>query len=126
MAWGSKTTLGSQTAINDTVEEFLPSAGGGIALNPGESALVQLEVDNESGTVTNGVIVAIYTTLDDATEDWDEHAFMEFEVVPDTVSAEDISFVVAGVYKFRIGLLAAAVTDDYTVGGNYRLDGISL
>jgi hypothetical protein len=121
VTWGTKTTLGSQTAINDATEEFLPSAGGGVALSGAILAHVQLQVDNESGAVTNGVLVRVYTTQDDSTEDWDEHPFMEFEVVPDTINAEDISFVVSGVYKFRIGLLASAVTDDYTVGGDYRL-----
>ena len=126
MAWGSDTTLGSQTAINDTVEEFLPSAGGGIELGPGESAHVQLEIDNESGSVTNGVIISIYTTLDTATEDWDERPYRQFTYVPSGIAAEDFSFLVSDVFSFRIGLLAAAATDDYTVGGNYRLNGIAL
>lgn len=121
VTWGAKTTLGSQTAINDTVEEFLPSAGGGVTLAAGMQAHVQLTIDNTSGTVTNGVIISVYSTLDDASENWDEDPFMSFEYVPSGIAAEEVSFVVSGIYKFRIGALAAAATDDYDVSGNYRL-----
>jgi hypothetical protein len=126
MAWGSDTTLGSQTAINDTVEEFLPSGGGGIELEPGESAHVQLQIDNTSGSVTNGVIISVYTTLDTTSEDWDERPYRQLTYVPDGITAEDWSFIVSDVFSFRIGLLAAAAADDYDVGGNYRLNGIAL
>jgi len=126
MAWGSDTTIGSQSAINDSVEEFLPSAGGGIELGPGESAHVQLEIDNESGSVTNGVIISVYTTLDTTSEDWDERPYRQLTYLPSGIAAEDWSFIVSDVFSFRIGLLAAAATDDYTVGGNYRLNGIAL
>ena len=127
MAWGSDTSLGSQTAINNTTEEFLPSAGGGISLNPGETCHVQLGIDNEHATtVTDAVEIRIYTTLDDTSEDWDEVAWQTFSVLPTAVTERDYSFLVSGVYKFRIGLLSAGATNTYTVNGNYRLNGISI
>lgn len=117
VAWGTKTSLGSQTAINNTVEEFLNTVDMSAALQ----AHIQLEVDNESGTVTDALIVNVYTTLDDSSEDWDEVPFMSFTVLPTVVTAVDTSFVVSGVYRFRIGLLSTGATNAYTVGGNYRL-----
>lgn len=126
MAWGSKTSLGSQTAINNTVEEFLPSAGGGVTLNPGETCHVQLGIDNESGSVTDAVRIRLYTTLDATSEDWDEVPFMAFTHLPTAVTERDYSFLVQGIYKFRIGILSAGATDVYTVGGDYRLNGVSL
>lgn len=125
MAWGSDTTLGSQSAVNDSVEEYLPSSGG-ISLNPGERCHVQLIFNNESGSVTNGCLWSIYTTLDDTTEVWDHEPYMAGVYYPDTVAAEEFSIVLSDVYKFRIGFLAAAATDDYTVSGYYRKDGVSL
>lgn len=126
MAWGSDTSLGSQTAIDNSTEEYLPSAGGGVTLNPGETCHVQLGIDNESGSVTDAVEIRVYTTLDATSEDWDEHAWQTFSVTPTAITEEDYSFLVSGVYKFRIGLLSAGATDTYTVNGNYRLNGISI
>lgn len=118
VTWGTKTSLGSQTAINNTTEEFLNTVDLSAALQ----AHVQLEVDNEhASAVTDAVIVNVYTTLDDSSEDWDERPFMAFRVLPTSINAEDVSFVVSGVYRFRIGLLSAGATNTYTVGGNYRL-----
>ena len=127
MAWGSKTTLGSQTAIDNTTEEFLPSAGGGVSLNPGETVHVQLEIDNEHGsTVTDACEIRIYTSLDASTEDWDEVAWQAFTHKPATIAAEDYSFLISGVYRFRIGIKSAGATNTYTVSGNYRSNGVSV
>jgi len=126
MAWGADTSLGTQTAVDDTTEEFLPSAGGGISLNPGESAHCQIQYDNTSGSLTDDIIISFYSTLDDTSEDWDEKPFMTIVVAPDSTNAEDISVLVSGVYSFRIGFLSSGATDTYDVGGNYRKDGISL
>ena len=76
VTWGSKTSLGSQAAIDSVTEEFLPSAGGTVDLSGGLQAHVQLEVNNDQTSITNGIIVSIYSSLDDATEDFDELAFM--------------------------------------------------
>lgn len=121
VTWGDKTTLGSQTAIDSVTEEFLPSAGGSVDLAAGLQAHIQLQVDNDQTSITNGLTVSVYTSLDDSSEDWDELPFMQFDVVPSTTGAEDVTFVVSGVYNFRIGLLASAVTDDYDASGNYRV-----
>lgn len=117
VVWATKQNFTPQTAINDTVEEFLEAVDMSAALQ----AHVQLGIDNESGSVTNGIRINVYTTLDATTEDWDEIPFMSFSVTPTAVTEQDISFVVSGVVKFRIGLLALGATDDYTVGGSYRL-----
>jgi len=66
VTWGAKTALTTQTAINNTTEEFLHGSGLGITLATGLSCHVQLEVDNEAGSVTDDLLVAIYTTLDDS------------------------------------------------------------
>ena len=126
MAWGADTSLGTAlTTVDDTTEEFIPPTGG-ISLNPRELAHIQLTVDNEhASTVTDALEVRVYTTLDDSSEEWDETPFMAFTVEPATVSAEQFSFIVAGVYKFRCGFLSAGATDTYSVSGQYRKDGVS-
>ena len=126
MAWGSDTSLGTTlTTVDNVTEEFIPATGG-ITLNPGETAHVQLGIDNESGTVTDAVEIRIYTTLDDSSEDWDEHAWQAFSVLPTAITEQDYSFLVSGVYKFRVGILSAGATDTYTVNGQYRVNGISI
>ena len=115
--WGSDTALTTQTAIDNSTEEFM----GTIDLATALSAHVQLEIDNEDGsTVTDDVIISVYATLDASTEVFDDKAFMSFTVTPAAITLERISFVVSGVYKFRIGALSSGATDTYAVGGDYR------
>lgn len=122
MAWGTKTDFTAQTGINNTTEEFLEA----VTMNPYEQCHVQLQVDNEhASTVTDGLIISLYGTLDAATEQWDTVPFMQFTHKPATVSAEYVSFMVTGVYKFRIGGLSAGATNTYTLDGSYRLNGVS-
>ena len=117
VTWGADTTLGDQTAINETTEEFLNIVDMASAI----AAHCQIEIDNESGSVTNGVIISIYATLDAATEVWDDVPFRTWVHFPTGIALERLSIIVTGVYKFRLGFLATAATDDYTVGGDYRL-----
>ena len=114
--WGSDTALTTQTAIDNSTEEFM----GTIDLATALSAHIQLEIDNESGSVVDAVIISVYSTLDASSEVFDDVAFMRFRVTPAGIALERMSFVVSGVYKFRIGALSAGPTDNYAVGGDYR------
>jgi len=117
VTWGAKTTLGDQTLIDHVTEEYLNA----VTLATGLVADLQVEIDNESGSVTNGVQISIYTTLDDSTETWSDRPFRRWVHFPDGIAMEIVPVIVAGVYKFRLGFLAVAATDDYTVGGDYRV-----
>jgi hypothetical protein len=118
VTWGADTALTTQTAINNSTEEFV----GTIDLSSGLLAHIQLEVDNEHATtVTDDLIVSVYSTLDDASEVFDDEPFMQFQHTPATVSLERVAFDVSGVYKFRIGCLSSGATDTYTAGGDYRV-----
>ena len=117
VTWGADTALTTQTAIDNTVEEFL----GTIDLAAGLQAHIQLEVDNESGSVTDDLIVNVYTTLDAAAEVWDDQPFMSFAITPSGIALERHAFVVSGVYKFRIGCLSSGAIDTYAAGGDYRV-----
>lgn len=122
MVWSDKTNFTAQSGINNTTEEFLEA----VTMNPYEQCDVQLLIDNEhASVVTDAVIISVYATLDVSSEQWDTVPFMQFNHKPATVSAEYLSFVVAGVYKFRIGVLSAGATNTYTVDGSYRLNGVS-
>ena len=83
-------------------------------------AHVQLEIDNESASITDAVIISVYATVD-VGGNFDDVAFMRFRVTPAGIALERMSFVVSGVTKFRIGALSAGPTDDYAVGGDYKL-----
>ena len=117
VTWGSDTALTTQTAINNSSEEFI----GTIALAAGLSAHIQLEIDNESGSVTDAVIISIYATLDSTSEVFDDQAYMTFTILPSGIALERHPLVVSGIYKFRIGVLSAGATDNYAVGGDYRV-----
>lgn len=118
VTWGADTALTTQTAINDTVEEFL----GTIDLSAGLAAHIQLEIDNESGSFTNGVLIACYATVDLTSEVFDDIPFFgPWLIEPVPVTLERWPLIISGVYKFRIGAIADGATDDYTCGGDYRV-----
>ena len=117
VTWGSDTALTTQTAIDNVTEEFI----GTIDLSTALSAHIQLEIDNESGSVTDDVIISVYATLDATSEVFDDKADMTFTITPSGIALERHPLVVSGVYKFRIGALSAGATDTYAVGGDYRV-----
>ena len=117
VTWGSDTALTTQTGIDNVTEEFI----GTIDLASGLSAHIQLEIDNEGGSVTDAVIISVYATLDATSEVWDDQAYMTFTILPSSIALERHPLVVSGIYKFRIGVLSAGATDTYAVGGDYKV-----
>ena len=97
MAWGSDTAATQLSSI--TTEQFFNQIP---TLNPRETAHCQVSVDFP-GSPTDHVIVAVYTTLDDSSEVWDIIPMMEF-LIQNTTDPNRISFLVTGVYKFRVGV----------------------
>jgi hypothetical protein len=65
------------------------------------------------GSPTDHAIIAVYTTLDDSSEVWDLIPMMEF-LIENTTDPNRISFLVTGVYKFRIGVHRSGSTDTIT------------
>jgi hypothetical protein len=124
MAWGSKQTATQLTSI--TTEQFFSFGGSSyVSLNPGESAYVQVTADPPA-TPTDNLLVAVYGTLDASSETSDATPFMEFAIDKGT-DPNIVSFVVSGVYRFRIGVRRSGTTDTYTDADcSYRLDGVSL
>lgn len=115
--WGGDTSGGTQlTTVDDTTEEFFDI----IAADDAVQTQVEILANNESGSVTNALIVNVYLTMDATSEDIDDHPFMTYTMLPDGIGEEKWSFLIPSVYKWRIGCLAEAATDDYTVDMNYR------
>lgn len=118
VTWGADTPGGTQlTAVNDTVEEFFD------VIVSSDALLTQVEIlaNNESGSVVNGLIVSVYLSLDESTQDWDDEPFMSREFIPAGNGEEKFTFFLPSIGgSWRVGCLASAVTDDYTVDMNYR------
>ncbi len=117
VTWGSDTALTTQTAIDNSTEEFI----GTIDLSTALSAHIQLEIDNEGGSVVDSAIISVYATLDASAEVFDDRAYMTMTITPSGVALERHPLVVSGIYKFRIGVLSSGATDTYAVGGDYRV-----
>jgi hypothetical protein len=120
MAWGSDTASTQLTTV--TTEQFFSQTP---TLNPGETAHCQI-TGNSSGT-TDNLRVSVYATLDASTEVWDTVPLYSF-VIDCTDGGNNIaSFVVSGVYKFRVGVQRdAGSTDSFTADMSHRVDGVSL
>jgi hypothetical protein len=120
MAWGSDTASTQLTTI--TTEQFFSQTP---QLNPGETAHCQVAVDFPT-TPTDNAIVSVYATLDDSSEDWDEIPYMSF-VIDNSEDTSDVSFLVSGVYKFRVGVKQDTGTTNLTSADmNHRVNGIDL
>ena len=77
-------------------------------------------------TPTDGMVVAVYRTLDDTTESWDDTAVLEF-VIDKGTDPNKLSFLLSGGYKHRIGVRRDGTTDTHTSADmSFRLDGVSL
>ena len=92
VTWGSDTALTTQTAIDNATEEFI----GTIDLAAALSAHIQLEIDNEAGSVTDAVIISVYATLDDTSEVFDDQAYMTFTILPSGSYVKQINFLQSG------------------------------
>ena len=119
MSWGSKTQIETSAAVAGT--ELYSSS---VSLNPGESSHIQV-VGNSGGT-TDSLEIKVYTTLDDATENWDTVPIYSFTLDCTDGNDNDVSFIVSDVYKFRIGFVRDGSTDTITTDAWSRVDGISL
>jgi len=119
MAWGSKTQIINSASVTDT-----ESYSTAVSLNPGELAHVQVEGDPPGGPSDN-LLVRVYGTLDASSEVWDTTPVYEFSIDKDT-DPNNASFIVSGLYKFRLGVLVDGATDTWTVDAYYRVDGVNL
>lgn len=120
MAWGSKTASTQLTSI--TTEQFFSQTP---TLNPGETAHVEVEADFPASP-TDNLIVAVYGTLDASSENWDDTPIVEFTIDSGT-DPNKASFLVSGVYRFRVGVRRDGTTDTITSADMaHRLDGVSL
>lgn len=120
MAWGSKTSATQLTSIT-TIQYFdsVPT------LDPGEWAHVQVDV-NFPATPTDHAVVQVFTTLDDSSENWDDTPLHEFQIDKGT-DPNAVSFLVSGVYKFRVGVKRSGSTDTLTSADlAYRLSGVAV
>ena len=120
MAWGSKTTSTQLTSV--TTEQLFSQTP---TLSPGEPAHVEVEA-NFPASPTDNLVVAVYGTLDAATENWDDTPILEFEIDSAT-DPNKVAFLVRGVYKFRVGARRSGTTDTITSANMaHRIDGVSL
>lgn len=120
MTWSGKTSATQLTSI--TTEQFFSTL---VTLNPGESAHCQVDI-NPPATPTDYGVVSVYATLDDAAENWDDTPILAFQV-DKALDPNAVSFLVSGVYKFRVGVKRSGTTDTITSADfSYRLDGVRL
>jgi hypothetical protein len=117
LTWGADTSGGTQlTTVDNATEEFFDTIDSSNAYQ----TQVEVLADNESGSVVDALLVAVYLTLDTASYDWDDQAFMSFTFLPTAITQEKMTFVLPNVFTWRIGCLSAGATDLYTVDMNYR------
>lgn len=119
MAWGGDTASTQLTSVTNTEQFFSQTP----QLNPRETAHCQVDVDFVT-TPTDDMVVSVYGTLDDTSENWDDVPLLQF-VVDNGTDPSAVSFLITGVYKFRVGVAASGATDTHTSADmSHRVDGV--
>ncbi len=124
MAWGADTDAqvsGAASPQNVVGTELFSDI---IALNPEEQAWVQ--VDTDSNGTTDSLVIAFYSTLDDAAHVFDTVSFSTATLDATSGDKVVIGFMVRGPYKFRIGVVRDGSTDTLSTGIRYRLNGVDI
>lgn len=117
MAWTSETSATQLTSI--TTEQFFSTTP---TLTPRELAHCKVKIDFP-GTPTDHGVVSVYGSLDGS--NWDNTPLMQF-TVDNGIDPNQVSFVVMGIYQFRVGVKRSGSTDTLTSADfSYRLDGVS-
>lgn len=96
MAWDSKTNATQLTSINAT-EQFFSTKP---TLQPNQAAHCQVTIDFPT-TPADDATVSVYATLDDTTYDTTPYMTMRVSKATDN---NIVSFIVQGVYQFRVGV----------------------
>lgn len=122
MAWGSTQSATQLTSIGATEQIFQIGGVDEILLTPGETAHCQVTVDFPT-TPADDATVSVYGTLDGST--WDLTPLQRYRVDKGT-DPNRLSFVVAGLYAFRVGVTGTAGTTLTTADLQVRKDGVSL
>lgn len=120
MAWGSKSQIATSSSVAGT--ELFSSA---VTLNPGELAHCEVEA-NFPATPSDDLLVRVYGTLDATSESWDETPIYEFAIDKDLADPNKASFIVSGLYKFRLGFIRDGTSDTIVTDAWYRKDGVNL
>lgn len=131
MSWGDKTAvtgLGaslSETSNLDTDYVAASHFSGGVSLNPGESAHVQISCAFASAG--SDLFYRVVATLDDSSETWDNLPLMSGSLAFSASSTVVRSFIVSGVKRFRIEVRKGGTTSgSYTPSASWRKNGISI
>ena len=121
MAWASEVAATQLTSI--TTEQFFSFGGStNVTLNPGETAHIEVDV-NFPTTPTDHCNVKVYGSLDAGT-DYDDTPFIQFQIDKGT-DPNQASFLVSGVYSFRVGVSRSGSTDTITsADSRHRKDGV--
>jgi len=112
LTWSTRAQLGGQlTTITDGTEQVLSAD---LDMSSYYGALIEFQIDNESGTVTDALIIRVRLSTDDT--DYDDLAWQSFAHLPDVVTAEQRTLVLPfGLRYVRFGFESSGSTDDYTV-----------
>lgn len=117
MAWSSETTE-NKTNLTQTEQ-----VSANIALNPGETAHVEVDA-NFIASPTDDILVRVYGSIDGT--NYDDSPVFGMRIDKD-VDPNQISFIVRGYKSFRIALLMNGGTDTTSDADiNWILDGVSL
>jgi hypothetical protein len=119
MAWLDKLKIEDAASVAGT--ELFSDA---VQPNAGEQVHVEVEADFPA-TPTDDLLVRLYATLDDTSENWDDTPVLEFAIDNGT-DPNKVSFIVSGLYKWRLGFIRDGSTDTITVNAWIRRDGVSL
>lgn len=118
MAWADYTTIMDGQVVSDGAEVLASE----VTLNPGEQA--HLQVKCVRGGTTDDLYIYVYTQVDGT--NYDTEAIYSFTLETANDATGYVSFVLSGIYAFKVALLSAGATDDHTCSVYCKKDGVSI
>lgn len=127
MGWTAKQPIAEAVVVaEDALADAITGddVSSAVSLNPGEVAHVEVEYDPPT-TPTDDLVVAVQTTLDGDSENWDDEPYLVF-TIPNTPDPCKRSFTISQVYRWRLVFYMTGSTDTTgTATAHYRTDGVS-
>lgn len=113
VTWSSETVETQKTVVSNSIVYF-PK----MDLSDALEAQFDMIIDNESGSVTDGLKITLERTLDASSEVW--HVMNSWVYVTEGITGENRSYQIPTGFAWRIGVESTGTTDDFTVDVSWR------
>jgi len=113
VTWETTQSLTQLTAVSDSEQQSAVAD-----LSSAIETQFTITMNSDQTTPTDPLIVRVYVTADDSTEDWG--LWNQWSYLPPDTNDFIRNFSLPAYYRVRFGVESAGTTDDYVVDFEYK------